>query len=102
LAASSGWIRVEYTKARTSSRATGTGGSGLGGYWRSMARPNSMNPLKGEQHPNAKLWEREIREIRKLWKTGKYRQSELASMYGLDRAHLFRIVKNRIWKHIKV
>lgn len=37
-------------------------------------------------------------EIRRLYRTGNYRQAELASQYGITQAHVSQIVRNVGWK----
>lgn len=64
-------------------------------------RPYNMNPRRGEQHPNALLTEKEVRAIRKKWRTGKYMQIQLCEEYGVARGVMSRLVNNLSWQHVK-
>jgi len=58
--------------------------------------------LSGELNPAAVLdWSR-VRDIRRLYATGCYRQTELARMFGVTQANIFLIVSNKKWKDITV
>lgn len=52
---------------------------------------------KGEQNKNSKLTEREVREIRKLYSSGKYSHRDLGEMYHVHRATIADIIKKRCW-----
>ena len=51
---------------------------------------------RGEEHKSAKLSDKEVREIRKKYSSGKYLQKELAEKYNVGQASISRIVLNRM------
>lgn len=57
------------------------------------------NP-KGETHRMAKLNDKIVIEIRKLYSTGNYYQKQLAKKYGVSQATIGRITQRLIWSHI--
>lgn len=55
----------------------------------------------GEQLPSTKNTEEEIREIRRLYATGRFTQRELADRYGLkSQMSISRIVNRKVWKTV--
>lgn len=54
--------------------------------------------LKGEQHNNAKLTEKQVLEIRALAKTKT--RKEIAKIYGVDYTNVCLIITRKAWKHI--
>jgi len=54
----------------------------------------------GEKNPAAKLTEKEVLEIRKLYATNNFTQTKLAIMFGVTQPLIGRIVKNKSWNHI--
>lgn len=54
----------------------------------------------GEKSSNAKLTERQVREIRDKYATGEYMQKDLAPLYGVTKGNILAIVRRRSWKHI--
>ena len=48
--------------------------------------------FKGETHPCSKLTDIQRNEIRGLYSTGKYKQVELASKFGITQAHVSKII----------
>lgn len=56
--------------------------------------------IRGEQHHRAKLTEREVREIRRLYATGKYSQRELAAKFGVSQHPIRMAVQWKTWKHV--
>lgn len=55
--------------------------------------------IKGENHGGSKLKEFEILNVLKLLKDG-ITQRKIAEMYGVHQATIFRISKNKNWKHV--
>jgi group I intron endonuclease len=57
------------------------------------------NGQRGSRRPEAKLSENDVRKIRKLYSSGRYKQKQLAERFGVDPSHISRIVnlKNRIY-----
>jgi predicted DNA-binding protein (UPF0251 family) len=55
---------------------------------------------RGEAHHNAKLTEKEVREIRKLYLETGLSQSALAKKYGVAQSAVFRILNRKSWKHL--
>ena len=56
---------------------------------------------KGEKQHSAKLIEKEVLEIRELYKTGKYSQKEIGNKYNVHKGTIQAIIANVHWKHIK-
>ena len=56
--------------------------------------------LKGEDHPNAKLTEQDVRNIVTLYNVGLYSQREIASQYGIAQMTVSDIITRKKWKHI--
>jgi len=55
---------------------------------------------KGEKHPMVKLTEKQVKEIRELHSTGNFTFVKLGKQFGIDPAHIRRIVNYVSWKHI--
>jgi len=55
--------------------------------------------LKGEKHPRSKFTNIKINSIRKLYKSGKYSQRELAKCFNTSQAEIWYII-NKGWSHI--
>jgi len=53
----------------------------------------------GEKQHFAKLTEDTVREIRRLYATGKFTQQELALQFGVVRSVISDIVKRKAWRH---
>lgn len=56
---------------------------------------------KGENHGRAKLKEKDVLKIRRLYKTGKYVQRELAEMFNIGIKSISDITLYKGWRHIK-
>jgi len=54
----------------------------------------------GSEHPNAKLNEEKVLEIRRLYKSGKYKQQELGAMHGMSYRTISDVVRRRNWDHV--
>ena len=54
----------------------------------------------GEDHPHAKLKERDVRLIRYNYATGAYTYRELGEMFGVSRDHIGTIVRREVWKSV--
>jgi len=54
----------------------------------------------GETNPGAKLTEKQVLRIRKLYATGEYSQTALAAAYGVTAANVHDIVHRNNWRHI--
>jgi DNA-binding XRE family transcriptional regulator len=52
---------------------------------------------RGESHPNSKLTEERVREIRLRYRAGVVTQAELAEEYGVKRNTISRIVSGKRW-----
>ncbi len=61
---------------------------------------NGGATLPGELHSQAKLTEIEVKEIRKLHKSG-LRQKEIAKLFNQYPSHISRIVTRKSWKHVE-
>ncbi len=51
----------------------------------------------GERNPMSVLLWREVEEIRQMYATGDYFQTDLASMYGVSKQTLNKIIHHKIW-----
>jgi len=54
----------------------------------------------GEKGSNSRLTENDVLEIREMYATGEYLQSELAEMFDCARRNISSIVNRETWKHI--
>jgi hypothetical protein len=68
------------------------------GHW---ARRAAEMPTKGEGNGNAKLNRTDIEEIRRLYASGKYSQSQLGRKFGITQTSVGRIVNRLNWKHVE-
>jgi len=59
------------------------------------ARHGRMNT--GERNGGAKLTEGKVQQIRKLYASGEYYQKHLATMFGVHKEHIGRIVRREKW-----
>jgi len=60
----------------------------------------SDNRLRGENHPNAKLTDNQVIEIKKLIKQG-FSKRLIARNYKISTWNVDYIAKEFIWKHLK-
>ena len=61
----------------------------------------NTNPAKGERHGNATFTDKMVRQIRRLYATGRYTQWDLARKYSTGQNQISRIVRKETWKHVK-
>ena len=61
---------------------------------------NLMNPIKGEMQYNAKLKNKDVLSIRRLYKTGLYTKTDLSKLFPVSRNTITSIIFNRHWKHL--
>lgn len=77
--------------------------------WRGTTKENALdmvskgrcNPRKGEQHPYAKLTEKDVLKIRKMIASGEYKHKTIARKFGVSNQSVCDIGKNRVWKHVR-
>lgn len=55
---------------------------------------------QGERHGRVKLTSNEVKEIRKLYATGKYFYKDIAKMYGVKYGCIGDIIRGKNWKHL--
>ena len=55
---------------------------------------------RGERCGNSKLTEQEVKEIRHLYATGRYTQSELGRYFKVTESNITMIILRRSWMHI--
>jgi len=55
---------------------------------------------RGIAHGRAKLTEDDVREVRRLYATGKFTQRELALKFDVSQMIVYRIVRRKAWKHV--
>ncbi len=67
-------------------------------HW--MHRHPERISYMGERHHMARLTVLQVKEIRRLYATGQYRQAILASMFGMAKVTISAIVCRRIWKSV--
>lgn len=53
----------------------------------------------GITHPRAKISDKNVIEIRKLYREGKS-QKEIAKIFKVGQAHISKIIRKNLWKHI--
>jgi hypothetical protein len=60
--------------------------------------------LRGEMHPQSKLTDEQVREIRRRFAarsaTNYVVSTQLATEYGISRTHVLRIVRRERWAHL--
>lgn len=54
----------------------------------------------GESHSSAKLKDEDVIEMRRLFKTGKFKRATLAKMFGIDWSAAHFVVTGKTWKHL--
>lgn len=54
----------------------------------------------GENNPGAKLTEKDVIEIRRLYSTGNYLQREIAAMFNMPLSSINQVIKMKRWKHL--
>lgn len=59
-----------------------------------------LHKMYGEDNPNNKLTENQVREICNLIQTGKYYDTEIAAMYNITSTNIADMRKGKIWKNI--
>jgi hypothetical protein len=55
----------------------------------------------GEKNGRAKLTEDEVRKIRRLYATGKYRQVDLGNKFGITQDSVSGIILRKTWAHVE-
>ena len=66
--------------------------------WTSKRKVNFSKIRMGENNKFAKLTWDKVREIRKLYKTGKYTHNDIGKMFEVHRATISYITLNKTWK----
>ena len=69
---------------------------------RSGSRTHPESRPRGERNGNARLTERDVREILGWWATGDATQRQLARVYGASDGQIHKIVHRKRWKHVEV
>jgi len=54
----------------------------------------------GERHPNSKLTDDVVIEIRRLCETGSWTKAAVAREFGISRRNVGMIVARQTWKHL--
>lgn len=54
----------------------------------------------GISKKDAKLTDEKVKEIRLLYKTGKYTHRKLAEIYEIDHSNITRALNGKLWKHV--
>lgn len=58
--------------------------------------------VKGEECHKSKLNEEQVKSILSLYKSGRYTQRQLASIYTVNQYAIWAIVNRKSWKHIQI
>lgn len=66
---------------------------------RDMILKGRDDKVKGVRHPQAKMTDKDIRQIRKLHKDGKTQRS-LCRLFSISPGHMHGIIHRRYWKHV--
>ncbi len=69
---------------------------------RNGMRVHPESTLRGEANPNSKLRTCDVKEIFRLYNTGKVRQVDLAKQFGVTQTAISGILLGRGWKHVYV
>ena len=54
----------------------------------------------GTRNPKCKLSEKDVIRIRRLYSTGRYKQSDLSKIFSVDQTQISCIVLRKSWRHI--
>lgn len=54
----------------------------------------------GVTNYNAKLNDRKVRRVRKLWQTGRYGVRQLGRMFGVGHTQILNVINNVTWRHV--
>lgn len=54
----------------------------------------------GVKNGMAKLTEEQVKDIRQMYKTGRYTHRDLSTLFNINRKGIYQILNNFIWKHI--
>lgn len=57
---------------------------------------------RGEKQGSSKLTENQIVKIRKMYKTNKFSQREIAKKFSVSQHNIHRITNNETWKHVSL
>lgn len=55
---------------------------------------------RGSSHGCSKLSDKDIKRIRKYWRSNNYYRKELAAMFGVHKATIGKIIHRRAWTHL--
>jgi hypothetical protein len=55
----------------------------------------------GERHGMHKLTEEDVRNIRKMALSGRYKHEEIANKFGIHKKYVGTIKNRKIWKHVR-
>ena len=64
-----------------------------------VARNRAAKP-KGQLHPNSKLTDTAVQDIRNLYNTKLYTQKQIAVMFGISHQQVSKIVNKVRWDHV--
>ena len=67
---------------------------------RDMVERNRCNALKGNNHAQAKLTDKQVINIRELYAAGGITQQQLANQYTVSRVYISDLIHKKTWKHI--
>ena len=67
---------------------------------RDVIERGSFNHRRGENHPDAKLNEAQVAEIRRRYQRGKVRHLSLAHEFGVSESTIGSVVLRRTWRHL--
>ncbi len=66
-----------------------------------MIKKGRARKAKGEELPFSKLNTSKVRQIRNLYKTGKYTMRELGIMFSVSHTPIVSLINRKTWKHVK-
>lgn len=61
---------------------------------------NMLDRDSRDRHGKAKITHEQVRAIRALWNSGKFKQNFLANQFGLDARTISSMVNGHHWKHV--
>jgi hypothetical protein len=65
-----------------------------------MSKKGRAHQPKGELHGGAKLTEREVVEIRAMYRPGVVSMGKISTLFGVSRKLIHNIVNRKAWNHI--
>jgi DNA-binding XRE family transcriptional regulator len=73
-----------------------------GRAWQHLPTVDCDRSSSGARNGQSKLTDDQVKEIRRLYATGAWKQAQLASTFGVTHQTVSRICRGELWKHVEV